>query len=146
MSLNQPVVMEPRQVVRALRIIWAVILISQFLYMATATRIHAVTIFPLEQRLQMIIAMMGVATAAIVLGLRYVRIAGLISPPDPIDAQTRAKRALTTYIACYVLCESISLYGFVVAFLRGAPKFYVPLYLGGVLLMILCYPRLPSEE
>ena len=30
--------------------------------------------------------------------------------------------------------------------MRGDPEYYLALYLGGVLLMLLCFPRLPIPE
>lgn len=143
MSFDQPVVMEPRAVVKGLRTVWGVMLVALFLYAFVLTRIPRSANVPLTPTGQFYISMVGIVTGAVVLFLRFVRIPRLASPDAPIDNKKLARQAWVTYILCYVFSESTGLFGFVLAFNRCEPKFYVPLYLGGVLLMVLCYPRLP---
>jgi hypothetical protein len=89
---------------------------------------------------------MGIVTGAVVLYLRFVRIPGLYSRLEPMDAKTLALQANFNYILCYVLSEATALFGFGLAFMHGNPKLYVPLFLAGALLMLLCFPRLPASE
>jgi cytochrome b561 len=146
MLLNQPIVMEPRRVLKALRIVWAAMLFSLFMYAFVLTRIHASSNIPPDRRFQASITLMGIVTGAVVLYLRFVRIAALYSPIEPIDDKTLARKIWASHVFCYVFSETTALFGFVLAFMRGGPNFYVPLYLGGVLLMVLCFPRLPEKE
>jgi hypothetical protein len=50
----------------------------------------------------------------------------------------------TGYIATYVLCESLALFGLVLRF-RGSPvEASVPYYLGGFVLLLFFWPRQPA--
>jgi hypothetical protein len=51
-----------------------------------------------------------------------------------------------TNLHCGLASDVTALIGFVLAVMHAAPKFYIPLYLAGVVLMLLCYPRLPANE
>jgi hypothetical protein len=146
MSPTEPRTVDPRQILMKLRMVWAVMLFSLGMYVVVLALIHDSAVVPPHRTVQIAITLMGIATGAVVLYLRFVRIAGLYSPIEPMDAKTLAIQANFNYILCYVLSEATSLFGFALAFLHGAPKFYAPLYLGGVLLMLLCFPRLPANE
>ncbi len=146
MSQNQRRAMDPRQVVRTLRLVFAMMLFSLCLYPVVLTQIHDSSITPPDRTFQTIISLVGIVTGSVVLYLRFVRITGLFSPNEPMDGRTLAAQAWTYYILCYLFSETTALFGFALAFMRGDPKFYVPLYLGGVLLMLLCFPRLPGKE
>jgi len=145
-SLNQRGAMDPPQVVRTLRLVFAVMLFSLCLYPVVITQVHDSSMTPPDRTFQFGLTLMGIVTASVVLYLRFVRIAGLYSPIEPMDDKTLATQAWTYYILCYVFSEATALFGFVLAFMRGDPKLYVPLYLGGMLLMLLCYPRHPANE
>jgi hypothetical protein len=50
----------------------------------------------------------------------------------------------TGYIATYVLCESLALFGLILRF-RGSPvEASVPYYLGGFVLLLFFWPRQPA--
>ena len=127
MSFDQRVVMEPREVVKGLRIVWAVMLIALFLDAFVLTRIPRTANVPPMPTFQIYISMVGIVTGAVVLFLRFVRIPRMESPDEPIDNKKLARQAWMTYILCYVFSESTGLFGFVLAFMRGDPKFYLPL-------------------
>ena len=146
MSPTQPRTVDPRQIFRTLRIVWAAMLFSIGMYVVVLTLIHDSSIIPPSRTFQFGITLMGIVTGAEVFYLRFVRIARLYSRIEPIDDKRLALQANFNYILCYVLSEATALFGFVLAFLHGDPKLYVPLFLGGVLLMLLCFPRLPGKE
>ena len=146
MSLNQRGVVNPRPLITTLRIVWAAMLFSLGMYVVVLVRVQNFSVTPLERTAQACIALMGILTGAVVLYLRFIRIAGLISSAEPIDDKTLASQANFNYLLCNVFSEATALFGFVLAFMHGDPNFYVPLYLAGVLLMLLCYPRLPANE
>ncbi len=81
-------------------------------------------------------------SSAAVLILRFNRISAVLSrlPLEPAAlAQLR-----TLYILCYVLAESVALYGLVLYFL-GAPREQAAyFFIGSVALFLLCYPRTPE--
>jgi hypothetical protein len=137
---------DPQQIFRTLRMVWAVMLISLGLYVVVLALIHDSSVIPPNRTFQLGIMLMGSVTGAVVLYLRFVRIAGLYARPEPMDAKTLALQANFNYILCFVFSETTALFGFALAFMHGDPKFYALLYLGGVLLMLLCFPRLPASE
>jgi hypothetical protein len=125
---------------------WVVMLFALGMYVVALILIHDSSMMPPDRTVQFGLSICGIVTGAVVLYLRFVRIAGLYSRSEPMDTKTLALRANFNYILCFVFSESTSLFGFALAFLHGAPKFYASLYLGGVLLMLLCFPRLPAKE
>jgi hypothetical protein len=151
MNLNQRVVIEPRQAVRQLRLVWTMMLFSLGLYVvvlriiSSPTVIHNSPTIPLDHTFQYGVLACGIATGLVVWYLRFVRLAGLSSVTGQIDEKTLVRSVWATHILCFVCAEATFLFGFALAFLHGEFKLYVPLYLGGVLLMLLCYPRLPSN-
>ena len=146
MAPNQYGAIDPRQISKKLRIMWAVMLFSLGMYAVVLKLFHNPLAPPPVRSVQLSITLMGIVTGAVVLYLRFVRIANLISPIEPIDDKTLAVQANFNYILCFVFSETTALFGFVLAFMHGDPKFFVPLYLGGVLLMLLCFPQLPAGE
>lgn len=130
----------------ALRIVFAVMLLSVCLY--------PVVLLEAQDRpqghpghiLQQAILAAGIVTGAIVLYLRFVRVPDLFSSSEPMDPSQLAKKAWILFIVCYVLSESTALFGFALAFMRGDSRYYVPLFVAGVLLMLACYPAFPSAD
>ena len=145
MPLSQGGAMNPRQVIRKLRIVWAAMLFSLGLYTLVLLRIHRPAVIHLERTVQVGIALLGIVTGVVVLYLRFIRIANLIASAGSMDDKTLAAQANYHYLLCYVFSQAVALYGFVLAFLHGDHNIYVPLFLGGLMLMLLCYPRLPAN-
>jgi hypothetical protein len=51
-----------------------------------------------------------------------------------------------TNLHCGLASDVTALIGFVLAVMHAAPKFYIPLYLAGPILMLVSYPRLPPTN
>ena len=74
------------------------------------------------------------------------RISDLLSQLGSTEFKLLARKIYATYIISFVFAEAVSLFGFVLFVMRGDPEYYLALYLGGVVLMLLCFPRLPISE
>ena len=146
MPLNAPLPLDPQRAIKTLRIVWAAMLFSLIMYAVVLRRIPLGAHGPLDPQAQNGIALMGILTAAVVLYLRFFRITALSSPTEPVAAPVLARQIFALHLFCFIFSETTGLFGFALAFMRSDPKFYVALYLGGVLLMLLCYPQLPSGE
>ncbi len=84
----------------------------------------------------------AIGSAGAVLFLRFNRIPAIWSRlplESPALAQLR-----TLYILCYVLAESVALYGMVLYFLGGPRDQALWFFAGSVVLFLLCYPRAPE--
>lgn len=92
--------------------------------------------------LKLILSLFAAATAAAVLYLRFARIPPLLENPT-IETGRRLAQLRMFYILCFVLSETVALYGFVLRLL-GASRADTNLLFGGaVVLFLLCYPRTP---
>ena len=109
-------------------------------------RMRPTSSLPPSQSFQFIISLFAIVTGAVVLYLRFGLIAGLSSTIEPMNETMLAQRIWIYHIFCYCFSEVTALFGFVLAVMHADPKFYIPLYLAGVVLMLLCYPRLPANE
>jgi hypothetical protein len=89
--------------------------------------------------------LMGVAgvEGAVALYLRIARIGALLSKAAPASASDVA-RLRSLYIVCFALAEAVALCGFVLHFVGATPAEIVPFFLAAVVLLLLCYPRLPQ--
>jgi len=146
MPFNPRGAVERRQADQFLRIVWVVMFFWLFLYLVVLKMISINTVSTPPQSVQLAFALLGMGTAAAAVYLRFVRIARVIESVEPIDDLALVAKIRATYIVCFVLAEATSLFGFGLAFIRGDPRIYGSLYLGGVVLMLLCYPRLPAYE
>ncbi len=87
----------------------------------------------------------ALASALLVLFVRFVKIAAVLVPDMPIPAAERLAKLRTYFIVCYVFSESVALYGFVLRFLGSNIQEVVPFFVGSLFIYALCYPRLPSD-
>ncbi len=88
------------------------------------------------------LTLLAAANATAVILLRFNRITASLSrvPLDP----AALPQLRTLSILCYVLAESVALFGMVLYFL-GAPREQATwFFLGSVVLFLLCYPRTPE--
>ncbi len=138
--------LDPNAVLRMLRIVFAAVLLSLLLYPVVILAMKDRPDAHLDHTFQMWIFAAGMVTGVVVLYLRLVRIPGIFSTSEPPEPRALAGQLLTSFILCYVFSEATALFGFVLAILRGDPRYYIPLYVAGVLLMVSCYPRLPSPD
>ena len=146
MPSNSPDELTLKKAQFTLRIVFAFILLSICIYPFI---IHLIQDRPEghpDPIVQQGILVAGMLTGAVVLYLRFFRIPDLFSSSEPVDPGQLAQKVFTTFVVCYVFSEATGLFGFVLAFLRGDSKYYVPLYLAGVFLMVICYPAFPSTE
>lgn len=87
----------------------------------------------------------ALVSVLIVLFIRFVKIAGVLVPDMPITTVERLAKLRTYFIVCYVFCETVALYGFVLRFMGSSLMDAAPFFAGSLLLYALCYPRLPSD-
>lgn len=132
---------------KQLRIVWATMLVALGMYIVVlnVTAPGRKLITPAALPLQYGIVACGIATALIVVYLRFVRMAGLTDAIEPVDPKAVATRMRTTYIVSFVFAEATGLFGFVLAFMNGEQSFYESLFGLGAVLLIVCYPRLGGE-
>jgi hypothetical protein len=145
MPLSQRRAIDTRQV-RFLRLVWAVMLFSLCLYAFALVVIHPSSAVPPDRTFQFALLMLGIVTGSVVLYLRFVRLPVLFSADGPTDENKLVVQFRLNYILCFVVSETTALFGFALAVMHGDLKIYLPLYLGGVLLMALCFPQFPSNE
>jgi len=87
----------------------------------------------------------ALATALIVLFVRFVKIAGVLVPDTPIPAAERLAKLRTYFITCYCLAEAVAIYGFVLRFMGASLMEAAPFFAGSLILFALCFPQLPSD-
>ena len=143
---NPPVVLEPKKVLRTLRTVWVGMLASLGLYAYTARIIHLPPAPAPKSSFQLSMVGLGIVFAAVVLYLRMARMENLLSQLESGNFKSLAQKIYATYIISFVFSEATALFGFSLFFVHADPKYYISLYLGGVLLMLFCYPRLPLAE
>jgi hypothetical protein len=85
------------------------------------------------------------ATAVVVLYFRFSRIPPLLVTTAQGPSSERLAQLRIFYILCFTLSEAVALYGFVLRFLGESREGVAPLFLGAVVLFVLCYPRLPTD-
>ncbi len=147
MQINRPLDWEPKKLLRLLRTVWALMLASLVMYAFVAKKlVPTAATAPPNHEFQFGISFTGMAFAIVVLFLRFSRISDLLSQLGSTEFKLLARKIYATYIISFVFAEAVSLFGFVLFVMRGDPEYYLALYLGGVLLMLLCFPRLPIPE
>src|SRR5579859_1529826 len=87
----------------------------------------------------------AVGSALVVLFLRFLKIAALLTPDFPTPIAERLAKLRVYFIVCYVFSETVALYGFVLRFMGASIIEVVPFFAGALILDALCYPRLPSD-
>ena len=88
------------------------------------------------------LTLVAIGSAGAVLFLRLNRIPAVWSRlPLELAALTQLR---TLYILCYVLAESVALYGMVLYLLGGPRDQAAWFFIGSVALFLLCYPRRPE--
>ena len=85
-------------------------------------------------------------TALIVLYLRFKKIGALLSPDVATPSPERLGRTQALFILCFVLSQSVALYGFVLGFMGAETRDVLPFFVGALVLFALCYPRLSSDS
>ena len=99
----------------------------------------------LSDELKMGIEVCALASALVVLFVRFVKIAGVLVPDTPIPVVERPGKLRLYFIGCFVFAEPVALYGFVVGFFGPSLVDAAPFLAGSLLLYALCSPRLPSD-
>jgi len=88
----------------------------------------------------------AVTTALIVLYLRFKKIGALLPPDVATPLPERLGRTQALFILCFVLSQSVALYGFVLGVLGAENRDVLPFFVGALVLFALCYPRLSSDS
>ena len=146
MPLNEQPALTPQRAVKTLQTAFIVMFIWMCSLPFIQVRMRLTSSVPPPQSSQLIISLFAIAAGAAVVYLRFGLIAGLSSPLEPMNETTLAQKIWMYHIFCFVFSEVTALFGFALAVMHADPKFYVPLYLAGPILMLLCYPRLPANE
>ena len=87
----------------------------------------------------------AVASALVVLFLRFNKIESLLIPDPPTPIAERLAKLRVYFIVCYVFSEAVALWGFVLRFMGARVIDVVPFFAGALILDALCYHRLPSD-
>lgn len=87
----------------------------------------------------------ALAVALVVLFVRFSKIAGVLVLDVPIPVADCLPKLRTYYIECYILSESIALFGSALCFLGASIEEVVPFFVGCLILYALCYSRLPAD-
>ena len=92
------------------------------------------------------------ATVPIILFVRFRKIGRLLNYDSIATAPTDAERMRRAsdlrfwYLLCYVLCESVAVYGVGFALITGIAERANPFILVSLALFALCFPRLPKTQ
>ena len=100
---------------------------------------------PLPDGMKIGLEVWALASALVVLFVRFVKIAGVLVPDTPIPIVERLAKLRAYFILCYVFAETVALYGFVLGSMGSSLVDAAPFFVGSLLLFALCYPRLPSD-
>ena len=92
--------------------------------------------------IKLILALVAVADGGLLLFFRYWRITSLVGGPAS-DPERFLARLRADYIVCFMVSESVALYGFLLRLIGGDSGDAIPFFLGSVVLFLLCYPRVP---
>ncbi len=93
--------------------------------------------------LEPVFGAVGAVTALAVLFLRFSRIPSLLAGSS-VETRQRLTQLRASYILCFVLAESVALYGFLLGLLGASTGDTLVFFLGAAVLFLLCYPRVPE--
>lgn len=87
----------------------------------------------------------ALASALVVLFVRFVKIAAVLVPDVPIPTAERLAKLRVYSIVCCIFAETIALYGFGLRYMGSSLAEAAPFFAGSLILYALCYPRVPSD-
>jgi hypothetical protein len=127
---------------RFVKLLWFVLLVSVGLYWFILSLLELPPERSLDPLVQQILAAVAAATAVAALFLRFNLIARGVSEAAPgTDLSRWLARLRTLYIVCFVLAESIAVFGLVL-YLLGAPRVDASwFFLGSAALFAACHPK-----
>lgn len=130
---------------KMLRLVQFAMLASVALYWVVGEVVKPV-VRPLDPTLSYLLTTLGVALVGTIFVVRRTLVlrAAESLATNPEDELT-VGHWRTGYIATYVLCETLALFGLIQRFLGGAPAQSVPYYLGGFVLLWFFRPKLPAR-
>jgi F0F1-type ATP synthase membrane subunit c/vacuolar-type H+-ATPase subunit K len=85
----------------------------------------------------------GAVTALTVLFLRFSRIPTLLAGTS-VELGQRLAQLRASYILCFVLAETVALYGFLLGLLGASSQDTLVFFLASAALFVLCYPHVPE--
>jgi len=127
---------------RFVKTLWFALLVSVCLYWPMLGFLQVSREEPPPAAVLQALTLLAAANATAVLLLRFNRISAILSrvPLDP----SALPQLRTLYLLCFVLAESVALFGLVLCFF-GAPREQATwFFIGSVALFLLCYPRTPE--
>lgn len=133
----------PDQRKRTLMIIWFGMLCALIAYFFVMQMIDVGDDSGVEALFQTIFATLAGAMAGVAIYLRLVRIGRLLSTATPLSDR-ELSRLQSYYIVCFALSEAVGLYGFVLHVLGISLAAVVPYFAAAILILLICYPRLPA--
>jgi hypothetical protein len=92
-----------------------------------------------------VLRIFGLALTVVVLYLRFGRIAELLRPAVPTDFAVRIKKLRASYIGSYIVAETVAVLGLILKILGATPLQVAPFFAVALVLLMLCYPRLPEQ-
>jgi hypothetical protein len=93
--------------------------------------------------IELILAAVGVIESAVILYIRFVKISELLSSCEGELTGEALRMAFTYYFVCLVCCNAVAVYGLFERLGGISAKRAAPFYVGAIILLLICYPRLP---
>jgi hypothetical protein len=139
--------LEIRQLKLLLWILFAAMIFSVGLYWFVLEMLAAQLPHRSPDSVKLALTFIAAVLAGAALYLRWASIAELFSPTGVIvpEPDVRLNQIWRNFILCYVLAESVALCGFVLRVLGESRRGVAPYFLGTVILLLVCNPRVPSE-
>ncbi len=127
---------------RFIKLLWFILLVSVGMYWFILGLLELPEERSLDTLVQQVLTAVAAATAVTVLFLRFNLISRALSEVSPATDFTRLlARLRRLYIVCFVLAESVALYGLVFYFL-GAPREQAAwFFIAAFALLALSYPK-----
>jgi hypothetical protein len=98
-----------------------------------------------SRHIELILAVFAIGDAVVILYFRYVLLVRLLSSEDGELAGERLAKAFAYYLVCLVCANAVAIYGLLGRIGGVTPGRAAPFYVGAVVLLLLCYPRLPQR-
>ena len=130
---------------RLLRVIHLVLFATVGMYWVVLEQLQLPACGEMPEALHTGFALLALATAGGVGFLRWQRIPA-VALDSRLAPEVQRARLRVFYLVCFLLSESVALYGFALRLLGESREGVVPFFLGAGALFLLCYPRGSSRR
>lgn len=128
-------------------IIWGGLLVSMLIYGAIVPMLDTGAQMDVEtfQTYAIVLSLVAASEVPIIWALRRMTFVNRLTRGDFSDEQAVSQAYFTTSVITWALCESIVIYGFILAFFSNDVLYYVPFASVGIIMMIVFRPDLPAQ-